>query len=110
MANGYSLRILRKCLDATLLSNKLQILSEMFPMLDVTELPTLLQSNNMDVQRTIDAILGVSGTLNHFPFFLRLSFCSSLEYYIIVVLIVVEIFQVKCIKVICNFLFLFLII
>jgi hypothetical protein len=54
--------------DATSLSNKVQTLSEMFPMLDEAEIRSLLQANNMGVQETINAILGVSGTLSHFSF------------------------------------------
>ena len=48
--------------DATLLSNKVQMLLEMFPILEEAETPALLRSNNMGVQETISAILGVSGT------------------------------------------------
>ena len=49
------------------------MVSDMFPMLDEAEIPTLLHSNNMDVQMTINAVLGVSGTALGIIFFIFLN-------------------------------------
>ena len=51
------------------MNNKVQTLLELFPMLNEAKISTLLQSNNGNMQETINAILGVSGTLHNFPFF-----------------------------------------
>ena len=48
--------------DLTLMNNKVQVLSEMFPSKDRKEIYSIFQEHNMDVKLSINVILHASGT------------------------------------------------